>query len=85
MPTILTLSNVLRVVIFPNDHPPRHVHVIGPNGEAVFELNCPDGPVSIREYFGFRTKQLNAIATELMKVLSRLCAEWERIHETGRL
>lgn len=34
----------LRVVIYPNDHRPAHVHVIGNGCEAVFNLNCPNGP-----------------------------------------
>ena len=33
----------LRVVIYPNDHRPAHVHVIGKGYEAVFKLNCPKG------------------------------------------
>lgn len=33
-----------RVVIYPNDHRPAHVHVIGAEHEAVFNLNCPAGP-----------------------------------------
>ncbi len=36
-PTIFTVGN-LRVVIYPKDHQPPHVHVIGPDGEAKFEL-----------------------------------------------
>jgi hypothetical protein len=32
-----------RVAIYPNDHRPAHVHVIGGGGEAVFILNCPGG------------------------------------------
>jgi hypothetical protein len=52
MPTILRIDG-LRVVIYPNDHSPEHVHVIGPDREAVFELHCPDGPVALRESVGF--------------------------------
>jgi hypothetical protein len=48
MPTALRLDG-LRVVIYPNDHRPAHVHVIGADGEAVFNLNCPEGPVVLRE------------------------------------
>jgi Domain of unknown function (DUF4160) len=42
VPTILRIDS-LRVTIYPNDHPPPHVHVIGAKGEAVFLLNCPGG------------------------------------------
>ena len=47
MPTLLRTGR-LRVTIYPNDHPPPHVHVIGANGEAVFLLNCPSGPADLR-------------------------------------
>ncbi|WP_199271807.1 DUF4160 domain-containing protein [Pseudoduganella flava] len=39
----------MRVVIYPNDHRPAHVHVIGPGCEAVFDLHCPEGPPELRE------------------------------------
>jgi hypothetical protein len=29
MPTVLRIGS-LRVVIYPNDHPPAHVYVLGP-------------------------------------------------------
>jgi hypothetical protein len=47
-----------RVTIFPNDHRPAHVHVIGGGGEAVFILNCPGGPPVLRESFGFKKPEL---------------------------
>lgn len=34
-------------LIYPNDHLPAHVHVIGATAEAVFELHCPGGPVTL--------------------------------------
>ena len=37
MPTILRVDG-LRIVIYPNDHPPAHVHVIGPDWEVVVNL-----------------------------------------------
>lgn len=48
MPTVLSLYG-LRVVIYPNDHRPAHVHVMGRDCEAVFKLNCPIGPTALRE------------------------------------
>jgi Domain of unknown function (DUF4160) len=80
MPTILRLSG-LRVVIYPNDHLPKHVHVVGPSGEAVFELNCPAGPVTLRESYGFTTRLVRSIAEQLATSLVSLCKAWEYIHE----
>lgn len=79
MPTILRLGS-LRVVIYPNDHRPAHVHVIGPDGEAVFLLNCPGGPPELRESFGFRLKDVNRILGDLAAVLAKLCNEWDKLH-----
>ncbi|WP_287760193.1 DUF4160 domain-containing protein, partial [Acidiphilium sp.] len=59
MPTILRIGG-LRVVIYPNDHRPAHVHVIGA-GEAVFILHCPDGPPELRESYGFNRSDVARI------------------------
>lgn len=79
MPTI-TRFDGLRVVIYPNDHRPAHVHVIGQGGEAVFILNCPGGPVELRESFGFGQRDLSRIASAVQALVSSLCVEWEIIH-----
>jgi hypothetical protein len=79
MPTVLRFDG-LRVVIYPNDHRPSHVHVIGPNKEAVFNLNCPYGPVELRENYRFSTRELGRINGVLTECLKRLCRAWENIH-----
>lgn len=60
MPTVLRFDG-WRVVIYPNDHRPAHVHVKGARGEAVFDLHCPDGPPELRETYGFKLLELNRI------------------------
>ncbi len=70
----------LRVVIYPNDHRPAHVHVIGNGKEAIFELNCPDGPAGLRENFGFAQHELNSIQKALGEHVPQLCRTWEGIH-----
>jgi hypothetical protein len=57
LPTVLRFGG-LRVVIYPNDHRPAHVHAIGRGGEAVFNLNCPAGPVELRENYGFSRREI---------------------------
>jgi len=71
----------LRVVIYPNDHRPAHVHIIGSDCEAVFKLNCPEGPPELRENYGFPASELSRIKTALAEKIEHLCAEWRRIHE----
>lgn len=78
MPTILRIGS-LRVVIYPNDHRPAHVHVIG-DGEVVFNLNCPDGPLELRESYGFNRSDVVRIEADLAGHLSTLCSEWRNIH-----
>ncbi|MCC6373247.1 MAG: DUF4160 domain-containing protein [Moraxellaceae bacterium] len=79
MPTILRF-NGLRVVVYPNDHRPAHVHVIGAGCEAVFNLNCPEGQLALRESFGFSTHELNQIAERLKTEQGVLCPAWRTIH-----
>src|SRR5712691_5711008 len=78
MPTVDRIDG-LRVVIYPNDHRPAHVHVIG-DCEAVFKLNCPEGPPELRENYGFAANRLSRIQAALTSRLTHLCAEWSRIH-----
>jgi uncharacterized protein DUF4160 len=79
MPTVLRFDG-LRVVIYPNDHRPAHVHVIGKGREALFNLNCPAGPVELRENYRFSSREVSRIETELTKHLRELCRKWEEIH-----
>ena len=72
-----------RVFIYVNDHRPEHVHVAKAEKQAAFELNCPDGPVTVRDNFGFTGAQIKRIERELNSVLAHLCNEWERIHGDG--
>ena len=79
VPTVLRFDG-LRVVIYPNDHRPAHVHVIGPESEAVFNLNCPTGPVELRENYDFSRREIRKIAKVLTENLAGLCRAWEEIH-----
>jgi hypothetical protein len=78
VPTVLRIAG-LRVTIYPNDHPPPHVHIIGAKGEAVFFLNCPNGPTELRESFGFNGPEIRAMAAGLLAHISALCTEWGTI------
>jgi len=79
VPTVLRFDG-LRVVVYPNDHRPVHVHVIGRGCEAVFNLNCPAGPVEVRENYRFSRGDLTQIHRALMERLRDLCEAWEKIH-----
>jgi hypothetical protein len=79
VPTVLGWLG-FRVVIYPNDHRPAHIHVIGSGCEAVFQLNCPKGPVTLREDYGFSRRDITRIKAMLATEVSGLCRDWERIH-----
>ncbi len=79
MPTILRLDG-LRVMIYVDDHRPAHVHVIAADGEAVFVLNCPDGPPKLRERHGVSLRTVNNMQKELAIHLSVLCPKWRAFH-----
>ena len=80
MPTIFTFGSY-RVVVYPNDHRPAHVHVIGPDGEAVFNLRCPGGPLELRESFGLSVQEVNRIARQIEIELAELCKAWKEHHD----
>ena len=79
MPTVLRLRG-LRVVIYPGDHRPAHVHVTGAGGEAVFVLNCPGGPPDLREVYGFNRQEVARIESDLGPHILSLCEKWGEIH-----
>ena len=80
MPTVLIIGG-WRVVIYPNDHRPAHVHVIGGGGEAGFNLA---GELELRENHGFDSKSLRRIWAELQNNQAHLITKWEDIHGTNR-
>ena len=67
-------------MVYPNDHRPAHVHVVGSDHEVVFDLHCPLGPPEVRENYGFSLKELGKIKGALAEDLIFLCAEWSKIH-----
>ena len=80
MPTVLPVYKGWRVVIYPNDHLPPHVHVIGAEEHARFELLCDLGQVRLLSNIRFGLGQLKLIEAYLLNHLARLCSEWGRIH-----
>lgn len=79
MPTVDRISG-LRVVIYPNDHRPAHVHVIGAGCEAVFDLGSQENGVRLRENFGFGPAELNRLQQVLQGRVEELRGHWRTIH-----
>lgn len=74
MPTVLRLDG-LRVVIYPNDHPPAHVHVIGP---GLVVVNLLD--LAVREAIGCNEQDARRILRVIAGHRDELLAAWRRIH-----
>lgn len=79
VPTVLTIDG-LRVVIYPNDHEPAHVHVIGDGNEARFALQEAGGKVELIENYGFRSRAIARIKAALTDQQQALIAKWSEIH-----
>jgi hypothetical protein len=75
MPTVHR-EDGFRIVIWPNDHRPPHVHVFTASGEAVVELD----PISVREYVGMKLGEV-VRAVRIVEVhRKKLILAWEEIH-----
>lgn len=91
MPTII-IEGAFRVRILnpPREHKPAHVHVVksgGSDGEVLINLGQPDtndglwGPLSLREVYGMRQKDVLQAVRLVERHLDLLRYEWRRIHD----
>jgi hypothetical protein len=69
-----------RLVIFPNDHSPPHVHVFGQGGEAKIVLEGPGG-IRLDWVAGIGRGDLRKVMLEVERERERLIAMWRMIHE----
>ncbi len=83
MPTVMLIDG-LRVVIYPNDHEPAHVHVMGDGCEARFALHGADGQVELIENYGFKGRAVLKIRAALAKRQEALVEKWREIHGEKR-
>ena len=75
-PTVFRVWN-LRIVVYPKDHKPAHVHVIGPEAEAKFDILT----LECTESRGFSEKSLRKIKSYLESRKKRLMEVWYEIEE----
>jgi hypothetical protein len=83
VPTVLRFGG-FRFVIYPNDHRPAHVRVIGAECEAVFDLHCAEGPCELRESYRFSKSAIRRIEKQINQQIDDLCVAWEAIHGIGK-
>ena len=74
-PTVLREKGY-QVKIYPNDHPPAHVHVVKAEHEARVTLE----PVEAKTNLGFNTREIGDILDMIEEHQADLLAEWDRTH-----
>ena len=79
MGTLLRIGGWM-VMVYTHDHPPAHVHIVGPNGRAKVLLNCPDGPPVPNDIRGIDKASMRRLIEAITAEVSRLCEGWERTH-----
>lgn len=70
-PVVFRTEN-LKYVIYPQDHQPAHVHVIGPDAEAKFEIKT----LKLMTNYGFNEKTLRKITKYLKERQNSLLEAW---------
>ncbi len=75
LPTVLRIAG-LRVVIYPNDHPPAHVHVLGPGWVVVVDLTGP----GVREVIGCDEREARLVLRQIADRRAELMDARRRFH-----
>jgi hypothetical protein len=70
----------LRFMIYSNDHPPPHVHVVGPGREARVQLGDFGMPPSVMTNDGLSRRELAFALIEIDTQQARLLQRWREIH-----
>ena len=79
MPTILRLEG-LRIMIYVNDHPPPHVHVIKAGAQARIALGSDAGRASLIANDGLSRRELAVAIEAVDQNRPLLLQRWREIH-----
>lgn len=74
-PTVLR-DKGYQVKIYPNDHPPPHVHVVKAGNTAKVSLN----PVEAKTNYGFNLREIGDILDIVKEYQAELMDEWDKLH-----
>jgi hypothetical protein len=76
---VLLRAGGLKVVIYVDDHPPPHVHVLG-DGEAKIRLVGSNGRPQVIESVGMKQGNLRRALLAVSEAQTMLLEEWTKIH-----
>lgn len=80
MPTVHR-EDGFRVVIYPNDHLPRHVHVFKADGEVIIQLGSETESAFIDQVYGGISNREIVKAFEIVQLNQvKLLSAWKSIH-----
>lgn len=80
MPTVHR-EDGFRLVIYPNDHLPRHVHIFRGDGEVIIRLGSDTETPSINQIYGDISNKDIAKALRIVQVSQvKLLELWKTIH-----
>ena len=79
MPTILNI-NGFRIIIWPADHEPPHVHIFKGDGEAKIYLGNDDNAPHLAMIYGLTRQEARQSWELVAKHQKALLAAWRRIH-----
>ncbi|QDZ39388.1 DUF4160 domain-containing protein [Euhalothece natronophila Z-M001] len=78
MPTVLREQGY-RIVIYPNDHQPAHVHVLKAGGEIKVDISKLD-EIQVIEVVKMKNKEALTALNLVIKNQKLLLSKWEEIH-----
>ncbi|PNW36743.1 UNVERIFIED_CONTAM: hypothetical protein BEN50_02005 [Euhalothece sp. KZN 001] len=78
MPTVLREKGY-RVVIYPNDHQPAHVHVLKAGGEIKVDISQL-GDIQVIAVVGMKNKEALTALKLVIEHQKFLLSKWEEIH-----
>ena len=78
MPTVFREKG-FRVVIYPNDHQPAHVHVLKAGGEIKFDISRLDD-IQVITVVGMKGKEALTAFKLVQEYQAFLLSKWEEIH-----
>lgn len=80
MPTVHR-EDEFRVLVYPNDHLPRHVHVFKADGEVIIQLGSEAESPLIDQIYGDISNKDVARALQLVQANQvKLLESWKKIH-----